>query len=124
MINSIKEFSNFDVYAIVRELDAILSKGSISNIYEIEDLLILKVNTPKGNKNLIIKEDSRINLTEYDYPIPKYPNQYIMSLRKFLKNRRILRISQYNFDRIIIIELSNTDTESWRFIIELFNYTN
>lgn len=118
-------FSNFDVFIVTKELEKILSNGTIVNIYEIEDLLILKINTKTGEKkNLIIKNDSRINLTEYNYPIPKYPSQYITSLRKFLKNRKILTISQHNFDRIIIIELFNYDESSWKFIIELFNKGN
>ncbi|MFW9875270.1 MAG: NFACT family protein, partial [Candidatus Thorarchaeota archaeon] len=119
-----KEFSNFDVFAIVKELDAILREGSISNVYEVQDLLILKINTNFGKKNLIIKKDSRINITEYDYPIPAFPNQYIRTLRKFLKNRQILGISQYKFDRIIIIELTNAEEGTWKFVIELFNKGN
>ncbi|MFW9881801.1 MAG: ribosome rescue protein RqcH, partial [Candidatus Thorarchaeota archaeon] len=75
-------------------------------------------------KNLIIKKDSRINITEYDYPIPNYPSQYIISLRKLLKNRRILKISQHQFDRIIIIELSDIGAKNWKFVIELFNKGN
>ncbi len=119
------KFSNFDVYIISKELDSILSDARITNIYEIEDLLILKVHTrSSGKKNLIIKDDSRINITEYDYPIPKYPTQFTHSLRKFLKSRKIISVSQYKFDRIIIIELSNFDTEPWSFIIELFNKGN
>ena len=118
-------FSNFDVFAITKELDIILANSSIANVYEVEDLLILKINTRKeGRKNLIIQSDSRINLTDYDYPIPKYPSQYIMSLRKFLKNRKILSVTQYNFDRLIIFELSNIDSKPWKFIIELFNKGN
>jgi predicted ribosome quality control (RQC) complex YloA/Tae2 family protein len=119
-----KEFSNFDVFAIVKELDTILINGSISNIYEVQDLLILKVNTNFGKKNLIIKRDSRINLTEYDYPIPDFPSQYIRTLRKLLKNRRILNVTQYKFDRIVIIELTNREEGSWKFVIELFNKGN
>jgi predicted ribosome quality control (RQC) complex YloA/Tae2 family protein len=125
MVKTYKSFSNFDVFAIAKELDLILRDSTILNIYEVEDLLILKINTKiQGKKNLIIKKDARINLTDYDYPIPKYPSQYIMSLRKFLKNRQILSISQYNFDRIVIIELSNIEGESWKLIIELFNKGN
>ena len=124
MITPTKEFSNFDVFAIVKELNAILVNSIISNIYEIEDLLILKLKTDFGKKKLIIKKDARINLTEYEYPIPDYPSQYIRSFRKLLKNRRILRISQYKFDRIIIIELSNLETGPWKFVIELFNKGN
>jgi len=124
MIKSSTEFTNFDVFAILKELELILVNSIILNIYEIEDLLILKINTNFGKKNLIIKKDSRINLTEYDYPIPKYPSQYIISLRKLLKNRKILKISQHQFDRIIIIELSDISGQPWKFIIELFNKGN
>ena len=124
MITPTKEFSNFDVFAIVKELDAILVNSIISNIYEIEDLLILKLETDFGKKKLIIKKDTRINLTEYEYPIPDFPSQYIRSFRKLMKNRRILGISQYKFDRIIIIELSNFEKAPWKFIIELFNKGN
>ncbi|TFG03636.1 MAG: fibronectin-binding domain-containing protein [Promethearchaeota archaeon] len=119
------KFSNFDVYAICKELDSLLSGGRISNVYEVDDILILKVHTNSyGKKNLIIKDDSRINITEYDYPIPKYPSQFTSSLRKFLKNRKILSITQYKFDRIIIIELSSFEADSWKFVIELFNKGN
>ncbi len=124
MINITKEFSNFDVFVIVKELDLILTNGTILNIYEIEDLLIIKINTNFGKKNLIIKKDSRINLTDYDYPVPNYPSQYIGSLRKLLRNRRILKISQHQFDRIIVIELSNKENKPWKFVIELFNKGN
>jgi len=123
-MKSSTEFSNFDVFAIVKELDAILRDGSISNVYEVQDLLILKINTNFGKKNLIIKRDSRINITEYDYPIPAFPNQYIRTLRKFLKNRQILGVSQYKLDRIIIIELTNRGEGTWKFVIELFNKGN
>ncbi|MHA2129891.1 MAG: ribosome rescue protein RqcH, partial [Promethearchaeota archaeon] len=124
MFRFVKEFSNFDVFAIVKELDLLLTKGSISNVYEVKDLLILKIKTNLGKKNLIIKKDSRINLTEYEYPIPEFPNQYIRTLRKFLKNRRILGVYQHKFDRIIIIELTNVEEGSWKFVIELFNKGN
>ncbi|MFW9970495.1 MAG: ribosome rescue protein RqcH, partial [Candidatus Odinarchaeota archaeon] len=118
------EFTNFDVFAILKELELILIDGIILNIYELEDILILKINTKFGKKNLIIKKDSRINLTEYDYPIPKYPSQYIISIRKLLKNRKILKVYQHEFDRIIIIELSDNSGQPWKFVIELFNKGN
>ncbi len=124
MIKTKKQFSNFDVFAIAKELNITLSNATISNVYQVEDLLVLKLTTKQGKKNLIIKNDSRINLTDYDYPIPKFPSQYIMSLRKFLKNRRIFNVSQHNFDRIVIMELSNTNTAPWKFVIELFNKGN
>ena len=119
------KFSNFDVCIISKELNTSLSEGTIVNVYEIEDLLILKISTKLNEKvNLIVKNDSRINLTNYKYPIPKYPSQFIISLRKLLKNRRIKTISQYDFDRIIIIELESYEDQSQKFIIEMFNQGN
>ena len=120
------KFSNVDVFAITKELDKILAQGRIDNVYAIDgDLLILKIKTKLNEKKiLIVKNDSRINFTDYNYPIPKYPSQYIISLRKLLKNRKILSVNQYNFDRIVIFELSNVEGKPWRFIIELFNKGN
>lgn len=120
------KFSNFDVFAITKELDTILAQGKITNVYDIDgDLLILKIKTKLNEKKiLIVKNDSRINITNYNYPIPKYPSQYIMSLRKLLKNRKILSANQYNFDRIVVFELNNTEGKPWKFIIELFNKGN
>ena len=118
-------FSNFEVHTISKELDQILTEGTIVNIYELEDLIILKISTKTREKvNLIVKNDSRINLTDYNYPIPKYPSQYITSLRKLLKNRRIKSVSQYEFDRIIIIEIHSYEEGDSKFIIELFNKGN
>ncbi|MFX0009814.1 MAG: NFACT family protein, partial [Candidatus Hermodarchaeota archaeon] len=124
-MEKITTFSNFDVFVITRELDQLLSKGKINNIYQIEDLLIIKINTiANETKNLVIKNDARLNLTNYNYPIPKFPSQFVLSLRKFLRNRKISSIYQHNFDRIIIFELPNTEGGSWKFIIELFNKGN
>ena len=107
------KFSNFDVCVISKELNASLSEGTIANVYEIEELLILKISTKSNEKvNLIVKNDSRVNLTNYKYPIPKFPSQFIISLRKLLKNRKIKSISQYDFDRIIRIELESYEDES------------
>ena len=120
------KFSNFDVFAITKELGTILPHGKIDNVYEIDgELLILKIRTRLNEKKmLIVKNDSRLNFTNFNYPIPKYPSQYIISLRKFLKNRVILSVNQHNFDRIIIFEVSNTAGKPWKFIVELFNKGN
>ena len=119
-------FSNFDVFAITKELDAILAQGRIENVYDIDgDLLILKIKTKLNEKKmLIVKNDSRINFTSYNYPVPKFPSQYIISLRKLLKNRKILSVYQFNFDRIVVFELSDVERSPWKFIIELFNKGN
>ncbi|GAH90491.1 unnamed protein product [marine sediment metagenome] len=87
------QLSNIDVFAVAKELNDKLCDGFIDNIYEVKDLLIIKIRTREVNRNLVIERDSRVNLTNYNYPVPKYPSQYCSSLRKFLKNRRILEQS-------------------------------
>ncbi|MFO8019305.1 MAG: ribosome rescue protein RqcH [Promethearchaeia archaeon] len=118
------EISNFDVFALAKELNEFLANGIIDNIYQVEDILIIRINTVNGNKDLIVKKDSRINITEYEYPIPSYPSQFVQSIRKKINNRKILEITQYKLDRIIVIKLSNYGNEPWKFVIELFGKGN
>ena len=79
-------FSNFDVFAVTKELDRILVQGKIDNVYDINgELLVLKIRTKLNEKKiLIVKNDSRINFTNYNYPVPKYPSQYIISSGNFI----------------------------------------
>ena len=53
------KFSNFDVFAISKELDTTLAQGKITNVYDIDgDLLILKIRTKLNEKKiLIVKND-------------------------------------------------------------------
>ncbi|MHA1776224.1 MAG: hypothetical protein DRO88_11975 [Promethearchaeia archaeon] len=122
-----KEISNIDLSILAYELNEILCQGFITNVYEIEierRVLLLKCRSKSGPQKLIIDTSQRINLTQFDYPVPKFPSQFIMSLRKFIKGRRITKISQYNLDRILIFELGSKDGEPWKFIIEFFGGGN
>ena len=49
-MKKIRAFTNIDVFAIAKELDLNLKYSKISNIYEIEDLIIFKINTDEGKK--------------------------------------------------------------------------
>lgn len=122
-----KEISNIDLAIIAFELNQILSEGFITNVYEIEmeqRVLILKCRSKTGNKKLIIDTSKRINLTQFEYPIPKFPSQFITSLRKFIKGRRITKISQYHSDRILIFELGSKEGAPWKFVVEFFGGGN
>lgn len=122
-----KNISNIDLTILAHELNEILSDGFISNIYEIETdrrILLLKCRSKSGPQKIIIDTTQRINITHYDYPVPKFPSQFILSLRKFMKGRRITRIYQYHLDRILIIELGSKEGAAWKFIIEFFGGGN
>lgn len=116
-----KNMSNIDINVICRELSEVLADGFIDNIYEINDTLLkIKFRTKTGKKNLILDASKRINLTQYDYPIPQFPSQYCQALRKYLKGRRILKVYQYETDRIVVFDIANKYGAPWKFIVELF----
>ncbi|WP_457556668.1 ribosome rescue protein RqcH [Candidatus Harpocratesius sp.] len=122
-----KNISNIDLTILAHELNEILLDGFISNIYEIETdrrILLLKCRSKSGPQKIIIDTTQRINITHYDYPVPKFPSQFILSLRKFMKGRRITKIYQYHLDRILIIELGSKEGSAWKFIIEFFGGGN
>ena len=88
-----KNISNIDLYVLSYEFDKILKDGFISNIYEIPTnegkTILIKCRTKDGKRNIIIDPKTRINFTNFDYPIPPYPSHFIMALRKYMKGRRI-----------------------------------
>ncbi len=123
-----KNISNIDLYVLSYEFDKILKDGFISNIYEIPTkdgkTILIKCRTKDGKRNIIIDPKTRINFTNFDYPVPPFPSQFIMALRKYMKGRRIQRIYQHKLDRIMIFELKSSDGDPWKFIIELFGGGN
>jgi predicted ribosome quality control (RQC) complex YloA/Tae2 family protein len=123
-----KNISNIDLYVLSKEFDKTLKDGFISNIYEIPTnegkTILIKCRTKDGKRNIIIDPKTRINFTNFDYPVPPYPSQFIMALRKYMKGRRIQRIYQHKLDRIIIFELKSSDSDPWKFIIEFFGGGN
>jgi predicted ribosome quality control (RQC) complex YloA/Tae2 family protein len=121
-----KNISNVDLFVLANEMNVVLQDGFITNVYEITDtdLLFFKCRTKDGKKNIVIDLKKRLNLTDYEYPIPAFPSQFITSLRKFIKGRRIEQIYQYNMDRILVIQLRSSEGDPWKFIVELFGTGN
>lgn len=112
--------SNIDLFAVVNELKSI-EGGFILNVYEYAgDRLLLKLRTKDGKKILLIDPKKRIHITDFKYPMPKFPSQFCMVLRKYMKKRRITRVYQHQLDRIFIMELASTEGGPWKFIVELF----
>jgi len=97
--------STFDIAAIVAEVKPILTHARISNVYQIDSIFIIKFRTQEGNIELLIEASKRIHLTRFDRPKPKLPSKFCMTLRKYLRNQRILNISQHQFDRVVVIEI-------------------
>ncbi len=74
------------------------------------------------------KIQSEMNLTasepidSTDTGSPSRPGSFAMLLRKYLKNGKISRIHQYQFERIVLIDVSKIDP--YQLVIELFGEGN
>jgi predicted ribosome quality control (RQC) complex YloA/Tae2 family protein len=125
--------SSFDIAAIVSELEPLLTHGWISNVYHLDSIFEIKFRTKEGNVDLLIEateSSKRLHLTSYERPKPKVPSKFCMTLRKYLRNQRVLDIKQHRFDRVVIIEVGRLSSEQeqpasqYKLIIEFFERGN
>ena len=117
--------SSFDIAAITISLNQSLKETRIVNIYQLNHkTLLLKL---RGSNlfpdQLLIEAGKRIHLTSYDYEKPKYPPSFCMALRKHLRNGRIKGVQQYEFERIVVIDIDGRGGD-YQLISELFGEGN
>ncbi|MEM2146006.1 MAG: NFACT family protein, partial [Candidatus Jordarchaeaceae archaeon] len=116
--------SNVDIAAIIHELKPLLEGAWIRNIYEFNDVFLFKLRTQaRGNLTLLVELGRRIHLTWYQRPKPRLPSNFCMTLRKYLRNRRIIGLRQYDFDRLVIIDVGLPE-DRYSVIIEFFGDGN
>ena len=119
-------FDGILTHSIVNELKSFLIGGKINKIYEPnKNEIILDIyNKEKLLLDICIEASNyRINLTKHTKDNPKTAPNFCMVLRKYLTSSRILSISTYNLDRIVIMELENfnelNDKVVYKLVIEL-----
>jgi len=118
-----KSMSSFDIKACVDELQTLID-GKIEKIYHYPpDEVRIKVYSKEGRKDLIIEAGKRIHLTKFPKQSPRFPSSFAMILRKHLEGGRIKEIKQYDFDRIVEINIERRD-ERKKIIAELFSKGN
>lgn len=116
--------SNVDICAIVYELKPVIEDSWIRNIYQFNDVFLFKLRSSGyGNVTLLIELGRRIHLTAYQRPKPRLPGNFCMTLRKYLRNRRITGIRQYDFDRLVIFDVGLPE-DRYTVIIEFFGDGN
>jgi len=119
-----KEFSSFDVAAVVRELKDAIIKARVVNIYQMDgETLILKLRKGENVYNLILEAGKRLNLTSYALKKPPVPPAFCMALRKYLRNSLLTNIEQYEFERIVLFDF-NGKLGNFRLVLELFGEGN
>jgi predicted ribosome quality control (RQC) complex YloA/Tae2 family protein len=120
-----KEFSSFDVAAVVRELKAEVPGSIVSNIYQL-DAKTIALKLHKADKPtlwLILTAGRRINLTAYASEKPSTPPAFCMALRKYLRNTRLSSIEQYEFERVVVLSFHAQDID-FQLILEIFGDGN
>ncbi len=117
--------TSFDIAAITTELEHLLNDARIDNIYQTNPkTLLLKLRCPaQPTAQLVIEAGKRIHLTSYSFTTPPKPPAFCMALRKYLRNARIAKVQQHEFERIMIIGLRGRGGE-YQLISELFGEGN
>ena len=119
-----KGMSNVDVYAICTELNDTLKNARVDKAFQpSKDTIIIRFHkTGKGRMDVVFQAGKRLHLTQYPLPNPQVPPSFPMMLRKYLKGGNVKEIRQYNFDRIIELEVKKE--QNYTMIIELFAQGN
>jgi predicted ribosome quality control (RQC) complex YloA/Tae2 family protein len=118
-----KDMSNVDILAVLTEFREQIRNSWIDNIYQIDSMFIYRFRKPdEGSVNMLVQTSplQRVYITEYVRTPPKIPPPFCMTLRKYVRNKRVVDIQQHDFDRVMMIEVS-TGT---KIVIELFGRGN
>ncbi|MDY6788957.1 MAG: ribosome rescue protein RqcH [Candidatus Nanohaloarchaea archaeon] len=114
-----EELATLDLAALVEEFKEKLEGARINKIYQRGNELTLHVYKPGDKKYRLFLAPGKAFLTSYKRDNPERPPSFCMKLRKHLSGRKINRIEQHDFDRVLKIE-----TEDKVFSAELFGQGN
>jgi predicted ribosome quality control (RQC) complex YloA/Tae2 family protein len=120
-----KEFTSFDVAAVVRELKESILDSRVSNIYQLNSsTLLFKLHKPdKPASGLVLESARRLHLTTYTTEKPEAPPAFCMALRKYLRDSWLTNVEQYEFERVVIFSFK-AKTGELKLILEIFGEGN
>ena len=120
-----KDFTSFDLHAIVGELKDKVTGSRVNNVYQLDaKTLLLKLH--KMNESpmrLVLEAGRRLHLTNYSLEKPQTPPAFCMTLRKYLPGAWIDSVEQYEFERIVIFRFK-AKAGYLQLILELFGEGN
>lgn len=118
-----KEFTSFDVAAVVRELKESIVNSRVSNIYQLNDIVLLKLRRADGSVfTLLLEAGKRFHLTSYSLEKPLVPSAFCMALRKYLRGSWLTNVEQYEFERVVVFHFKGKMVFS--LFLELFGEGN
>ncbi|KAF2147486.1 uncharacterized protein K452DRAFT_8073 [Aplosporella prunicola CBS 121167] len=103
-----QRFSSLDVKVIAHELSTSVCSLRVANIYDLSTRIFLfKFQKPNHREQLVVDSGFRCHLTAFSRTTATAPSPFVVRLRKFLKTRRVTKISQVGTDRIIELQFSD-----------------
>ena len=120
-----KEFTSFDVAAVVRELKDSILNSRVINIYQLKGKdILLKLRGKTGELlTLMLRAGKSLHLTLYMQEKPLTPPAFCMALRKYLRGSWLVDVEQYEFERIVTLRFKSK-TGALKLILELFGDGN
>ena len=93
---------------IAHELSATLCSLRLANVYDLSSRIFLfKFAKPNSRQQIIVDSGFRCHLTNFTRATAAAPSAFVSRLRKFLRTRRVTKVSQVGTDRIIEFEFSD-----------------
>ncbi|MHA1812530.1 MAG: NFACT family protein, partial [Candidatus Thorarchaeota archaeon] len=116
--------SNVDIRMILPELQQAAVGSFIKNVYQYGEVFVLKLYLPGGGTSqLLIEPGRRIHLTEFRRAAPRNPPKFVTVLRKYLREKKLLSVTQHDLDRIVILEVGDAEG-TYKLVAELFGSGN
>ncbi len=113
-----------DIYVMLRELKDALVGSWISNIYQFNGSLLFKISHDSPNKIwLLIEPGRRMHLTALTLEKEAQQRAFCKSLRRHLRDQKIVAFEQHEFDRVVILR-AGLPEEQFTLIVELFGGGN
>ncbi|MDR0899483.1 MAG: NFACT family protein [Lactobacillaceae bacterium] len=106
-------FSGLFIHSLLIELNQLLQGGRISKISEpFNDTVVFTVRSLGKNYSLLFSANpnsARIQITNQNLQNPITAPNFLMTLRRYLSNGKILSINQIGADRIVYLLIQNTN---------------
>lgn len=102
-------FSSADVRAATTELRPQLEGCHLQNIYDLDSKKYLLKFTKKSVRVVLLVEAGvRLHSTKYDREnLDTVPSPFAAKLRKHLRERRLTKVRQLGFDRVVHLEFGH-----------------
>ncbi|CAH8464976.1 unnamed protein product [Schistosoma rodhaini] len=119
-------YTTFDVMVSVSEIKDRILGYRVNNIYDVDNkTYLLKLASTKSDDKtiLLLESGSRLHLTDFDWPKNIMPSGFSMKLRKHIRNKKIVDISQIGADRVVDIHIGY-ESSAYHLIVELYDRGN